>query len=102
RPEQTAALSLIGYLRPRPNASLSPIGNMLLAGVPCIEDNAAAAGSSGELMQKRPMQAGRWRNADSETPTNKRRCSIATLERYCTKAMRSVGFCVSHAAQEIK
>ena len=52
--------------------------------------------------KKRPMQAGRWRNADSETPKQKRRCSNATLERYCTKAMRSVGFYVSHAAQEIK
>ena len=49
-----------------------------------------------------PMQKRRFRNADSETPIQKRRCSNATLERYCTKAMRSVGFDVSHAAQEIK
>ena len=48
------------------------------------------------------MQQSRCRNAGREMPTNKRQCSNATLERYYTKAMRSVGFDVSHAAQEIK
>ena len=48
------------------------------------------------------MQQSRCRNADSETPMQKRRFRNAILERYCTKAMRSVGFDVPHAAQEIK
>ena len=50
----------------------------------------------------RHVEKRRCRNAGRETPTDKHKCSNATLERYYTKAMRSVGFCVSHAAQEIR